>query len=261
MIKIFKHQNNRELLVAFTARNIKIKYKKTVFGLAWALFMPMVVVFSGILVKVGLAKYSGREYNFSTIATILVKSLPWSFFVGALKMATNSLVGNMSMLTKINFPRALFPISYTLSSLFDFCIATTFFTVALFFTDVGTSIHLLWLPLIILFLIMFTMGWGMILSCANLFYRDVKYLIDVILTFAIFFTPVFYEADMFGEWKVPMLIMNPVGAMLECIHQAVVLHRVPDLIWLCYAGFMSVTALWVGFKIFDKAHPLFAENI
>ncbi len=261
MLELIKQRNNRELLWAFTTRNIKLKFKKTFFGLLWALFMPVVVVFSGILVKVGLSKYAGRPFDFSQIATILVKSLPWAFFVGGLKRATGSLVGNIGLLTKINFPRAIFPISYILSQLFDFLIAGVIFCVVLCFTDIGTSIHLLWIPWIILFLIMFTTGWGMVLACGNVFYRDVRYIIDVILTFAIFFTPVFYEADMFGKWETHVLILNPVGAMLESIHQAAVLHQAPETVWFLYSGAISVLILWIGFLVFEKTHPLFAENI
>jgi len=195
MLQMWKElMNYKELLMAFTWRNIKIKYKQTFMGFLWAIFMPLIIVFSGILVKVGMAKISGREVEMSQIASVTVKALPWAFFMTALKFSVGSLVTNMSILQKIYFPRVIFPLSYTLGSLFDFAIAGIAFTFILIYIKIGVSIYLLFLPVLILFLFFFTTGLGLVLSCANLFYRDVKYIIDVILTFAIFFTPVFYEA-------------------------------------------------------------------
>ena len=92
-------------------------------------------------------------------------------------------------------------------------------------------------------------------SCGNLFFRDVKYIIDVVLTFAIFFTPVFYEASMFGKWEI-VLLLNPIGSLLECINAVVVLHRAPDTLWLLYTGFWSVLA-FVG----DRSDALAVDAI
>ena len=182
----------RGLLVALTLRSIKIRYKQTAMGFLWAIFMPIIIVLAGIIVKKAMAVLSGRPLELSQIASVVVKSLPWAFFIGALKFSVNSLVGNMNLVQKIYFPREVFPISYILAQLFDFLIASFTLTLVLIFAKIGISIHLLWLPLIILFLVLFTAALGLLLSCANLFFRDVKYIVDVILTFGIFFTPVFY---------------------------------------------------------------------
>ena len=100
----------------------------------------------------------------------------------------------------------------------------------------------------------------MLLACANLFFRDVKYIVEVILTFGIFFTPVFYEAEMFGRWSV-VLLLNPVGAILDSINAVVVLHHSPDMFWLGYSGVWALGGLLISWNIFHRAEFAFAENI
>ena len=261
MIQMWKElMDYRELLVAFTWRNIKIKYKQTFMGILWAVFMPMIIACSGILARIGLSIYSGKEVEITHIATVMVKALPWAFFIGALKFAVGSLVSNMGILQKIYFPRVIFPLSYILGSLFDFIIASVVFTLILVYIKIGISIHLAYLPLLILILFLFTSGVGMILACGNLFYRDVKYIVDVVLTFAIFFTPVIYDASMFKQAET-LLLLNPMGSILECINSVVVLHQAPPWRWLSYSGLWAIVAFVGGCFIFHKAEPVFAERI
>ncbi|MDE2027098.1 MAG: ABC transporter permease [Candidatus Omnitrophica bacterium] len=251
--------NYRGLLWAFTVRNIMMKYKQTVMGFLWALFMPMVIVLSGVVVKVAMAKFSGKSVELSSLASVMVKSLPWAFFVGALKFSVNSLVGNINIFTKIYFPRVIFPLSYVIGQLFDFCIAAVIFIVVLVFVHVGVSIYLLWLPLLLLFMILFTAGLGILFSCANLFFRDFKYIIDVLLTFGIFFTPVYFEAKLLGRWAY-ILLLNPIGSILEGINDVVVLHQAPETGWFLYAGVVSIATFVGSWILFHKVEPLFAEK-
>jgi len=250
----------RELLFAFTIRNIKIKYKQTVMGFLWAIFMPIVIVLSGIIIKQAMSIFSGKPMELNQIVSVSVKALPWAFFVGALKFSVSSLIADMSLINKIYFPREIFPLSYTISQLFDFTIATIVFAVFFIFADIGVDLHFLWLPLLLVLLFLFTAGMGLILSCGNLFFRDVKYIVDVFLTFGIFFTPVFYDAHMFGKWEI-FLLLNPMGAILENINRVVVLHQPPDLVWLAYAGVWGVFGFFGSWYIFHKLEPYFAENI
>jgi ABC-type polysaccharide/polyol phosphate export permease len=250
----------RELLYMMTLRDIKVRYKQSVMGFMWAIFMPMLIVAAGILVKKAFSFVSGKPMEFSEISSVAVKALPWSFFVGSLRFATNSLITNTNLVTKIYFPREVFPLSATFANLFDFFIASIALTVILAIMGVGISIYIIWLPFLMILLIMFTAGVGMLFACANLFFRDVKYIVEVILTFAIFFTPVFYEASMFGKWS-PLLLINPVGAILEGINDVVVFHRAPDMFWLGYSAISSITTLIFSWWIFHKAEFTFAENI
>jgi lipopolysaccharide transport system permease protein len=112
-----------DLLFVMTARDIKIKYKQSVMGLMWAILMPAIIVGAGMLVRVAMAKMSGVPVSPDSLASITVKALPWAFFIGALRFATNSLTSNANLVTKINCPRIAFPASAVLSALFDLAVA------------------------------------------------------------------------------------------------------------------------------------------
>lgn len=250
----------RELLYTLAWRDIKIRYKQSIMGFLWALFMPMMVILSGILVKKAFSIISGKPTTLSDIAMVMVKSLPWAFFVSAVRFSSNSLIGNQNLVTKIYFPREVLPLSAILASLFDFVIASVTLGIVLAFARVGIDIHLLWLPFLVFVLVCFVVACGLLFSCANLFFRDVKYIIEVILTFGIFFTPVFYEIEIFGE-KGKFLLLNPLAVILESLKNIIVLHKNPNFIWLGYTTIFSVLFLLISWKIFHEAEFKFAENI
>lgn len=251
---------HRHLIFILTWRDIKIKYKQTIMGFLWAILMPMLIVVAGIFIRTAFSHLSGSEVNTRDLVSISVKALPWSFFIGSIRFGTNSLIGNSNLVTKIYFPREVFPISAVMANLFDFSVASLVLVVLLWVSGTGLSIHAVWVLPLILFLIMFTMGLSMILACTNLFFRDVKYIVEVIITFAIFFTPVFYDASMLGKWET-LLLLNPVGAILENMNSVLVLQHPPNMIWFAYSGIMSVSSLFLFWAIFHKAEIYFAENI
>ena len=250
----------RDLLYMLTWRDIKARYKQSVMGFFWAILMPLLIVGAGILVRLAYSMSSNQRLNFADLASILLKSLPWAFFVSAIKFGTNSMVANPNLVTKIYFPREVFPLAAVLASLFDATIASTVIILVLAFAKVGVSIQIVWLPVLLLLTVLLTAALAMFLSCANLFFRDVKYLVDVLLTFGIFFTPVFYEARMLGKWAT-LLLINPLGALLEAMNDVVIYHQAPSYPWLAYAASWAILGLLVSWWIFDRAEASFAESI
>jgi ABC-type polysaccharide/polyol phosphate export permease len=241
-------------------RDVRIKYKQSVMGIMWAVFMPMIIVSAGILVKFGLAMVSNKPIDVSDIASVSVKAVPWAFFVSSVRFCTNSLLGNAGLVTKIYFPKLVFPIAAMFSQLFDFAIASALLILILGVMRIGLSIHLMWVPLILFLLLCLATGLGILLSAANLFYRDVKYLVEVILTFAIFFTPVFYDVSLFGKWG-DLLMFNPVSPILEGLSSSVVHHQMPQIGWLIYSTVAAMCLSVLAFSVFKKLEPLFAERI
>ncbi len=250
----------RDLLFMLTLRDLRIRYKQAVMGFLWAIFMPLVAILSGVIVKVAISFVSGKPIDLIGIVSIAIKVLPWTFFINSLRFSVNSLVGNRELVTKIYFPREVLPLASILASLFDFCIAAVSLSIILAFTHLGISINILWLPVIFLTLILFTTGLGLLLASANLFFRDVKYIVEIILMFGIFFTPVFYEAGTFGKWQT-FLLLNPMGSILESINSVIIYKRMPDAYWFSYAAVASISIFIIGLLIFRKSEPYFAESI
>lgn len=250
----------RDLLWTLTWRDIKVRYKQSLMGFMWAILMPTLIVGAGIVVRLAFSLNSGRTLNMSDIASVALKSLPWAFVVGAVKFATNSLVTNAPLVTKIYFPREVFPLASVLASLFDFLIAAVVVIVFLGYARVGISLELIWVPVLLILLVLMTTGASIFLACANLFYRDVKYIVDVLLTFGVLFTPVFYEAEMLGKWQ-PLILLNPVAVILEGLNDAVIHHRAPDPGWMLYAALMSTVGLYLSWVVFDRSEAMFAERV
>jgi len=250
----------RDLIMMLTLRDLRVRYKQAAMGFLWAIFMPIVAICAGILIKKVMAVVAQHSLDTRGIISISVKVLPWTFFISSIRFSVQALIGNSSLVTKIYFPRAVLVLSTVLACLFDFSVAIAVLVVLLIIVKVGVCIYLLWLPLLLLLLILYTLGLGLLLSAANLFYRDIKYVVEIILMFGIFFTPVYYSAEAFGRWKAIMLL-NPLGSILEEIDKVVVLHQMPDALWLIYAVLASSAVFIIGMMVFHKTEPYFAENI
>jgi lipopolysaccharide transport system permease protein len=252
--------DRRDLLYIMAWREIRVKYKQSVMGMLWAVLMPSVIVCAGFIVRFAFATASGNSVTLSDLSSVAVKAAPWAFFVSALRFGTNSLIANVNLVTKIYLPRLVFPLAAVVSQLFDFLVAGVVVSLFLVVARVGLSVHLLWLPLLVGLLIILAAALAIIFSAASLFFRDVKFIVEVLLTFAIFFTPVFYESSLFGRWA-PLLLANPVSPLLEGISTTVILHSSPSLLWLSYSFVFTGVLFIVALAMFRKLEPFFAESI
>ena len=251
---------NRELLYMITWREISIRYKQSVMGLLWAVLMPIIITAAGVLVRVVASKVSGNPITAADVGGIGVKALPWAFFVSALRFGTTSLTANSSLVTKIRFPRLVFPLSSVLTSFFDMVVAIPVLLLLLPFAGTRISVSILWVPILLLILAVFTAGLCILFSAANLFFRDIKYLVEVVLTFAIFFTPVLYDVSLAGEWRW-VLMLNPIAPVLDGLESSVVRGQRPDLAWLAYSAGVSSLLFWAGVIFFRRLEPRFAESV
>lgn len=268
---------HRDLLEQLTLRDIKLRYKQAVMGLAWAVFMPILIVFSGLIIRFAMSQMSGERLVAVEVANIALKGLGWAFFVGALGFATSSLIGNMNLVTKIYFPREVLPLSAIGAQLFDSGIGLIVLIVVLPFLGVRPHAPLLWAPLLLLLLVLFTTASGLALSCANLFFRDVKYIVQVILMFGIFFTPVFFEPSMLGAKGSFIMMLNPLTGILEGLRLSVVAgHNLLEPLYtvvkgksvpawqpweLGYSIVWSVGGAIAATSLFRRVQPLFAEYV
>lgn len=250
----------RDLLLIMTGREIKVKYKQSIMGMLWAVLMPIVIVCAGFIVRFALAAVSGKPVMLTDLTAVAVKAAPWAFFVSALRFGTNSLITSSNLVTKIYLPRLIFPLAAVLSQLLDFAIAAAAVTLFLVIAQAGVSLQLLWLPLLLGALVVMATSLAILFSAASLFLRDVKFLVEVFLTFAIFFTPVFYESALFGKFA-PLLLVNPVSPLLEGISTVVVQHASPSLPWVAYSCVVAVLLFSLSLRAFKKLEPFFAESI
>src|SRR3989338_6361670 len=126
----------RDLLFMLTLRDIRIRYKQSIMGFLWALFMPIMAVLAGVLIKTAISIVSNKPIELTGIVSISVKVLPWTFFISAIKFSVTSLVGNRDLVTKIYFPREVFPFGSILAFFFYFFVASISFALFFFFARI-----------------------------------------------------------------------------------------------------------------------------
>jgi homopolymeric O-antigen transport system permease protein len=267
---------SRELLYQLMLRDIRIRYKQAVMGFGWAILMPIMIVGAGLIVRVVLTT-TGVTNAAAGLAGTAAKGICWSFFAGAVGFGTSSLVANVNLVSKIYFPREVLPLASVGAQTFDSLIAGVALAIALPFLGLVVSPALLWLPVLALLLVALTSAAALFLSCANLFLRDVKYIVQLVLTFGIFFTPVLIEPAMLGPLGAKLSMLNPLAPILEGVRLVLagqsLLHPIVEhtakgiavLAWqpwyLLYSALWALGGLVVSLLIFHRLEFIFAEYL
>lgn len=265
---------HRELLVQLTRRDMRIRYKQALMGVGWAIIMPLVVILSGWVLRIAFARLANAPLDSGIMAGIAVKSVGWAFFVGALGFGTASITANFALVTKVYFPRAVLPLASVATQIADGAIAAAALMAILPFFGVTLSWALLWLIPLTGVLIALTTAAALLFSCANVFFRDARHLVQLILSFGIFFTPVFFDASAFGGNNTWLVMLNPLAPVLEGMRLAVVAgHDLATplgasgstLVWtpwfLLWSAGASVVLLVLSSVIFHRAEFKFAEYV
>lgn len=247
----------RELLVQMTMRDLLIRYKQTVMGFGWAVFMPLVntAVFSVIFTRVAPIE-TPVPYPVFAFCGLWV----WNFFASSLRFSVTSLTSNINLVSKVYFPREIFPFSATLVCLVDFAVGSIVMISLMFWYGVTPGLHLLWLPLIVAVHLVFTLAVALLLSMANLFYRDVKYLFEVCIAIWMFATSVVYPVDRIGGTLGTVLALNPMTPIVDAYRSVILLNSPPPATFTSVAV-ASVLSLLVAWVVFHRREFEFAENI
>jgi len=249
----------RELLYFLTWRDIKVRYKQTALGAAWAIIQPvfMMVVFSLFFGRLGKMPSDGIPYPVFTFCALL----PWQLFAHALSESSNSLVGNQNLITKVYFPRLVVPISAVLAGLVDFAIAFVLLLGMMLYFGIVPGWQIITLPAFILLAIMTALGVGLWLSALNVQYRDVRYTINFLIQFWLFATPVAYPSSIIpAQWRA-LYGLNPMAGVVEGFRWALLGKSDPPgaLLWVSCA--VVVMLLIGGLYYFRRMEQQFADIV
>lgn len=260
--------DSRHLLCSLTVRELRIRYKQSVLGITWAVFVPlsMMMLFTFVftrVVRVTDQMDLGMPYALFAYAGLV----PWTFFATGLNGCVNSLVSNRNLVTKVYFPREVLPLSCIGSALIDFCVASTVLVGLAayfhFFSDwsLETGVGLLFLPLVLAVQITLMVGIGFLLAMANLFYRDVRQLFVVLIQLWMFATNVVYPLPGDDSWLGRLVSLNPMTPVIASFRDCLLYGRVPDPLALGYSAVVAVLVLIFGWVCFHRAAFRFAERI
>ena len=249
----------RELLFFLTLRDIKLRYKQTALGVAWAVLQPLatMAVFAVFFGKLAKMPSDGRPYALFVLAALL----PWQLFAYALTQSSNSLVNERGLISKVYFPRLIVPLSSVFSGLADLAVTLGLMFAAMLWFGLVPGWELLTLPLFTAFAIVSALAVGLWLSALNVQYRDVRYTIPFLTQFWMFVTPVAYPASIVPEEYRLLYGLNPMAGVVEGFRWALLGTDAPD--W----GLMGVSAAAVavlfagGLLYFRRLERTFADIV
>ena len=248
----------RELLFSLVRRDLLLRYKQTIMGFGWSVLMPVtyMIIFSLIFTRV-VTLQTEVPYPIYVYAGLL----PWNFFASTLRFAVGSLTSNSTLITKVYFPREILPFSTILVALVDFLVGFSVLAVMMVYYHVPLTWTVLLLPLVIAVQLVFTAGVTLLLSMGNLYYRDVKYMVEILITLWMFATSVVYPVDRVGGSLAILLKLNPMTPIIDA-YRSILLHgRIPDPMGFGVAAGVSVVLLLVSWVLFHRAEFEFAERI
>jgi len=248
----------RELLVQMTRRDLLLRYKQTVMGFGWAVFMPLVntIIFSLIFARVA-AIDTGMPYPLYAYSGLLA----WNFGASALRFGVISLTSNGNLVSKVYFPREIFPFSAVLVALVDTLVGALLLLAMMAWYHVVPGASVLLLPIIVAIHFALTAALALGLAMAHLFFRDVKYLFDILVNAGMFATAVVYPVTQVGGTLGTVLALNPFTVIIEAYRAVLLRHSTPDAGALLLVGGLSAALLAATWTIFHRAELRFAENI
>ena len=249
----------RELLYFFVWRDVKVRYKQTLLGFAWAILQPllMMIVFTlffGTLAKVPSENIPYPLFNYAAL-------LPWTLFAEGITRSSNILVQDRNLLQKIYFPRLLMPLSSILSPVVDFAIALVVLFGLMLYFSYSPTITMLWLPLFLLLELILALGVGLWLSAINVEYRDVRYVVPFLVQLWLFASPVVYGTTFVPErFRVAYGLINPMVGIIDGFRWAILGTEPPSYLLIASAAIIMVILISGAFY-FRRREKAFADVV
>ncbi|HSE17303.1 MAG TPA: ABC transporter permease [Pyrinomonadaceae bacterium] len=248
----------RELLFFLTWRDVKVRYKQTALGAAWAILQPlfMMIIFTIFFGRLAGVASAGIPYPLFALAGLV----PWTFFSNAITASGNSLVGSANLITKVYFPRLIVPAAAMLAGLVDFLLAFTMLVLLMFYYRVTLTIQILFLPVLILLTALFSLGVGTWMSALNVKYRDVRFALPFLIQLWLFVSSVILPSTSVPQKWRWLLMLNPMSGIIEGYRAA--LFGLPfDWPALGIASALTILVLLYAIYAFGRVERSFADII
>lgn len=252
----------RELLWQMVGREIKARYKQSILGYFWVILNPlaqMLVMSFAFSIIMRIPTNSTENIPYSIF--LFVGLLPWNLFANSVSSAANSLVSSSSLITKIYFPRTILVISSIIAKIIDFLFATSILVIYMIVYQIPINLNILWIFPIFFIQQIFTLGLSLFFAAANLLYRDIQYLLSMILLLWMYITPVIYPADLVPDKYRWIFQINPIAVIINAYRQSILGGGIPKISSLIIATIVSLIVLVVGLSYFKSREKIFADNI
>jgi lipopolysaccharide transport system permease protein len=249
----------RELFLMLVWRDVKVRYKQTFIGVAWAVIQPvmLMIVFSLVFGKFAQFSSEGLPYQVFAYSGLL----PWSYFAGALALSATSVVSNVNLVTKVYFPRVFLPFAASAVPLIDFAIAFLVLIGLMVWFDTGVSPMVFLMPVFVVLAFVTSLGVGLFLSAVNVRYRDVPYAIPFLLQLWMWLSPVAYAVTALPERFQWIFALNPMTGVINGFRWSLLDTPAPSPGQLALSVAAAITFFILGLGYFRRSEPKFADTI
>ncbi|MGB7218695.1 MAG: ABC transporter permease [Vicinamibacterales bacterium] len=249
----------RELFWFLAWRDVKVRYKQAALGAGWAVLQPLfaMIVFTVVFGRLTVMADSDVPYPIFIYCALV----PWTYFSGTLSQAGNSLVTNSNLITKVYFPRVLLPASTAFSGLLDFLIGSAFLVVLMGYYRIHPTWALVFYPILMIGMWMFTLGVSMWLAALNVRYRDVKYAIPFLIQLGLFVTPVIYPKTLIPVRLQPALALNPLAGLIEGFRACLFPDRPIDFALIATSAAVATGVFVASAIYFRRTERVFADIV
>ena len=251
----------RELFYILAWRDIKVRYKQTVIGVAWSVIRPLLTMVVFTIVFNKIAKFSsGTDAPYAIL--VYAAMLPWQFFANSLSESSGSLLGNTNLITKVYFPRLIIPASSIIVSLIDFAVSFLILILLFVYYQYLPPIQILAVPVFVLLAFMAAFGSGLILTALNVKYRDFRYVIPFIIQFGLYISPVGFSSHVIPEKYQFLYSLNPMVGVIDGFRWCILDSSAPlNNYSLLSAIISTVLITFIGIQYFRKTEKGFADSI
>ena len=247
----------RQLLKSNIKKEIRGKYKGSFLGVLWSFVNPLLSVLVYAIVFPLILKNTQEHY----VTYLIIGIIPWNFFIYSISQGTTTIMVNGGIIKKVYFPREILPISVVSSALVNFLISCLIIFIFLFFSGIGLSKYVIFLPIVIIIQYIMTLGIVFITSAINVYIRDAEYIINFFMNMLFYATPILYSPEIIpARWR-GILGLNPMSIIINGYRDILYYQKFPNFTYLAFLFAFSVVILLFGLFVFRKLERGFAEEV
>lgn len=254
---VFNLWNYRALIKKTALSDLKLRYRNSVLGFLWSLLEPLLIFMVLYMVFSYLMRFQVENYQIFLLLGIIV----WRFLEEGTGMTMNSIVGKPSLIKKVYFPRESLIVSACLTSLIMTILELLVFGVFMLFSGILPSISAIAFPVIFFFQFLLVVGVSLALASLNVYYRDVQYIWAVVMRAGFFATPIIYPVSLYPEEYAWIFMLNPMARLVEAARGSLIYGSFPSLLDSAYLLGSGVVMVLIGYAIFTRLEPKFAEEV
>ncbi|MDQ1255579.1 MAG: Transport permease protein [Candidatus Hydrogenedentes bacterium] len=261
----------RELLVDLAWKDLRVRYRYAVMGFLWAVLEPvalmLILTFVFTLVFKAKTTVLGGNVDRPFAVLLLCGLVPWQFLATSLSVGTRSLIDSQNLVNKVNFPREVIPLAAVGTGLVNLVIGFAVLLVLHVALGGAIGLSVVWFPVVFGIQLVLVVGLVLLLSCGNVFFRDIGYMVGVGIVFGFYATPIFYTLDLVNKmdkthpWLVRLYYLNPMAELIEAYRQILFECRFPDIALLVWPCVVALACLVVGVVVFRRNSALFSDHL